>query len=207
MPKGKSDSVPAKMQAVYDEIIALTDAVCRQHLDEEYAQLARLMTAALARKRPSPLDRGRKDVWAASIVYCLGTVNFLFDKSQVPCMGAEELVNCFGVSQKTAANKARQIMETLDICQADPNWWRPSNLENNPLAWYVMVNGLMVDARKLPLEVQEELVRRGLIPFLPKSKAGPEKEEPQEDENESKVGEGMVPGGKGRVVHFKIERL
>ena len=29
MPKGKSDSVPAKMQAVYDEIIALTDAVCR----------------------------------------------------------------------------------------------------------------------------------------------------------------------------------
>jgi hypothetical protein len=111
------------------------------------------------------------------------------------------------VSQKTAANKARQIMEILDICQADPNWWRPSNLENNPLAWYVMVNGMMVDARKLPLEVQEELVRRGMIPFLPKSRAGPEKEEPQEDENESKGGEGTVPGGKGRVVHFKIERL
>lgn len=75
MPKGKSDSVPAKMQAVYDEIIALTDAVCRQHLDEEYAQLARLMTAALARKRPSPLDReertsGRHQLstaWAQSI--------------------------------------------------------------------------------------------------------------------------------------------
>ena len=145
-----------------------------QHLDEEYAQLARLMTAALARKRPSPLDRGRKDVWAASIVYCLGTVNFLFDKSQVPLHeGGRAGLTCFGVSQKTAANKARQIKEILEMSQIDPNWWRPSKMEINPLAWWVLVNGLAVDARTLPLEVQEELVRRKLIPFVPGKRTEP----------------------------------
>jgi hypothetical protein len=50
MPIMQSDSVPAKMQPVYDEITALTDAVCREHLDDDYVQLARKMTAALARK-------------------------------------------------------------------------------------------------------------------------------------------------------------
>jgi hypothetical protein len=78
MSEKKSDSVPSKMQPVYDEITKLTDAVCSEHLGEEYAELARRMAAALARKRPSPLERGRKDVWAAAIVYSLGNV-----KSQV----------------------------------------------------------------------------------------------------------------------------
>ena len=50
MSKQKGESVPSKMQPIYDEITQLTDTVCREHLDEEYAGLARRMTAALARK-------------------------------------------------------------------------------------------------------------------------------------------------------------
>src|SRR3712207_8183686 len=42
------------MQATHDAIIALTDAFCRDHLNDEYRDLARAMTAALCRKRPSP---------------------------------------------------------------------------------------------------------------------------------------------------------
>lgn len=167
MSEKKSDPVPLKMQPVYDEIVAITDAVCYKHLDEEYAQLAREMTAVLARKRPSPLERGRKDVWAAAIVYSLANVNFLFDKTQEPHMKANELVDLFGVSQKTAANKARQIKDLLKMCQMDPRWWRPSKMESNLLAWMVMINGLAVDARTLPVEIQEELVKRKLIPFVP----------------------------------------
>jgi len=43
------------MKARYAEITALTDIFCREMLNEEYAQVCREMTAALARKRPSPL--------------------------------------------------------------------------------------------------------------------------------------------------------
>jgi hypothetical protein len=125
MSEKKSDSVPAKMQSAFDEITALTDAVCHEHLDEEYAQLA----AALARKRPSPLEKGKRDVWAAAIVYSLGTVNFLFDKTHVPYLRADDLSHLFGVIQKTAANKARVIRDTLKVSKpirngGVPRIWR-----------------------------------------------------------------------------------
>jgi hypothetical protein len=54
-PKTKSLTVPEVMQSRYDEISALTDALCREKLNEEYAQVCCEMTATLARKRPSPL--------------------------------------------------------------------------------------------------------------------------------------------------------
>jgi hypothetical protein len=55
----RSERVPTKMRERYDAIVALTDAVCAEHLTEEFAQLARQLTAALGRKRPSPLASGR----------------------------------------------------------------------------------------------------------------------------------------------------
>jgi hypothetical protein len=38
--------------------------------------------------------------------------------------------------------------------------------EQHPLAWIVEVNGLLLDARTLPPELQDEARRRGLIPDL-----------------------------------------
>jgi hypothetical protein len=166
MFKEKSESVPKKMRPIYDKITALTDEVCRKHLNEEYAVLARNLTSALARKRPSPLERGKIDVWACSIVYALGRVNFLFDKNQTIHLTADELAGLFGVSQKTASNKARQIMEIFNIVPLDPEWTLPSKMDDNPFAWMVLINGLMVDARHLPLEVQEQLVQMGVIPYV-----------------------------------------
>jgi hypothetical protein len=54
-----STSVPKSMQATYEAITTLTDAFCREHLNEDYRELARGMTAALCRKRPSPLASGQ----------------------------------------------------------------------------------------------------------------------------------------------------
>jgi uncharacterized protein DUF6398 len=48
----KSERVPKSMEETFNAIVALTDAFCRAHLGEEYAQLARQATAALCRKRP-----------------------------------------------------------------------------------------------------------------------------------------------------------
>ena len=164
MSKQNSEPVPHQMHPVYDEITRLTDAVCRDHLDEEYAQLCRQLAAALARKRPSPMARGKPEIWACAVVYALGAVNFLFDKTQTPYLRADELCSLFGVSQSTAANKARQIRDMFDMVQADPRWYRPSQMNDNPIAWRVMVNGFIVDVRMMPREIQEEAYRKGLIP-------------------------------------------
>src|SRR6266487_4142723 len=69
------------MRTTAEEVIALTDKVCADLLDEEYADLARQVTARLARKRPSPLQSGRAATWAGGVVWALGQVNFLFDRS------------------------------------------------------------------------------------------------------------------------------
>lgn len=155
------------MQATYDEITALTDNVCQAHLNAEYGDLARKLCAALARKRPSPLSRGRASSWVGGIVYTLARVNFLFDPSQEHHMSAGELCNAAGVSQATASAKASQIMDLLDIYQFHPDWTLPSQMEDHPMAWMIMVDGMIVDVRGLPLEIQRIAHDLGLIPYVP----------------------------------------
>ena len=93
------------MRPVYHEIIGLTDAFCAAHLNERMPRCARL-TAKLSRKRPSPLEGGRINTWAAAIVHTVGRVNFLFDKSQTPYMRADDLAKQFSLAQSTVGNKS-----------------------------------------------------------------------------------------------------
>jgi hypothetical protein len=167
MAKQDPLKVPESMQALYDEITAITDAFCKEHLNEEYAELARKMAATLARKRPSPLVNGRVKGWAAGILYTLGQVNFLFDKSQSPHMRADELCKRMGVSQQTASGRAQKIRETLGIFQMHPDWTVSSLMDENPLVWILSVNGMLVDIRYMPREVQVAAFEKGLIPYIP----------------------------------------
>ncbi len=86
MTAQSTDSVPKSVEPHYLAIVKSIDAVCDEHLSAEYATLSRKLAAKLARKRPSPIVRGKPEIWACGIVYALGTVNFLFDKSQDPHM-------------------------------------------------------------------------------------------------------------------------
>lgn len=49
----------------------------------------------------------------------------------------------------------------------DPNWTLPSKLDGNPMIWMITVNGLLLDARYVPRDIQEEAFRKGLIPYIP----------------------------------------
>ena len=167
MARKPSEAVPVAMRPVYEGIVALTSSFCLQHLSDEYATLCCRLAAALARKRPSPLGRGKPEIWACGIVYALGTVNFLFDKSQTPHMRADELCATFGVSQSSGANKAKQIRDLFGMFQFDPRWCLPSLTGENPLVWMLDVDGLIVDVRHMPREVQETAYLRGLIPCIP----------------------------------------
>ena len=165
----KSEAVPKAMKSRYNEIVAATDAFCEEHLNAEYAQVCRQMVATLARKRPSPLLGGRPKTWAAAIVHAVGSVNFLFDKTQDPHMRADELAALFGLSKSTVGNKSKEIRDILNISIFDTNWTLPSKIADNPGAWMVSVNGFIVDARALPRPLQEEAYHKGLIPYLPGS--------------------------------------
>ena len=162
-----SPAIPVAMRAKFLEITALMDKFCENFLTPEYAQLCQAMAATLARKRPSPLGAGKANTWACGIVYSVGRVNFLFDKSQTPHMRADALPGHFDLSAKTGAAKSTVIMTLLKVSTMDPKWTLPSRMADNPMAWYVQINGYVVDARTLSKDLQEEVFRRGLIPFLP----------------------------------------
>ncbi len=163
----KKISVPKKMRARYDEIVKLTDDFCQAHLNDEYAELCREMTAKLSRKRPSPLERSRVKSWAAAIIYTIGRINFLFDKTQTPHLEARQLCQLIGVGQGTASGKSTEIMRMFNLTQFHPDWTLPSQMDGNPLAWMISVNGFIIDARSASREIQEEAFRLGLIPYLP----------------------------------------
>ena len=158
--------IPAALRDRARQIIDVTDAACRECLDGEYARLARELVARLARKRPSPLVRGDVRIWAAGVIYALGQVNFLFDRTETPHMTADELAEALGVVKTTMANKAGLINRTLDIGIYEPELMRAAMLEQHPMTWMVMVDGFIVDARTLPPDMQDEARRRGLIPDL-----------------------------------------
>ena len=169
MSQSKEEQVPKIMQPKFDEIVAITNAFCQENLNDEYAQLCRRLTAALCRKRPSPLEKGKANTWACGIVHALGMVNFLFDSSQSPHISANELYGKFEVSQSTGQAKSKQIRDLMNMYQMDPKWSLPSKIDRNPMAWMISVNGVIIDARQAPPAIQEEAFRKGLIPYLPDS--------------------------------------
>ena len=106
----------------HDRIVALTDAFCREHLDDEYAALCRKLAGVLARKRPSPLTRGKPESWASGIVRVVGWVNFLGDPSQPHHMRMSDIDERFGVSEATGSAKSMAIRNLLKIRRFDPEW-------------------------------------------------------------------------------------
>ncbi|MGA2928362.1 MAG: DUF6398 domain-containing protein [Solirubrobacteraceae bacterium] len=98
-PRSGADrlNVPRALRADVDQIVALTDGFCADHLDAEYARLCARLVAKLSRKRPSPLQRGDLRIWAAAAIYTVGSVNFLFDRSQPLHLSGDDLSDLTGV--------------------------------------------------------------------------------------------------------------
>ena len=160
-------AVPKAMQAKYDELASIIEPYCDEYLNDEYKTLCLHAVEKLCRKRPSPLLSGRARTWAAGIIYAVAQNNWIFDKSRPIHMTAEELVEPLGVAKTTASSKAAEIRKMLKIDHFNSEWVLASDVEDNPMLWYVEVNGLPVDARMLPLEAQIYCAERGLIPYVP----------------------------------------
>jgi len=146
-------------------LIAFSDDLCRTHLSEEYAELAKVLLLKLARKRPSPLLKGKPAIWVGAIIYAIGQNNFLFDKAQTPYMRGEDLAALVGSATSTLAAKAKEVRNLVRMRQGyDPDYICPSRLADAPGVWLIPVDGFIVDARHLEPEIQDELFRRKLIP-------------------------------------------
>ena len=63
--------------------------------------------------------------------------------------------------------KAKLVRDLLKIDQFSPEFQRADVIAANPAVWFIQVDGLIMDARQLPLEIQDEAFRLGIIPYVP----------------------------------------
>ena len=73
----------------------------------------------------------------------------------------------FDVAESTGQGKSALIRKLLKIEPLDPAWSLRRQLDKNPTAWMIPINGFLVDARILKPEIQAECSRKGLIPYIP----------------------------------------
>jgi len=166
----KPEKVPLHMKETFQDVSCCIDVLCSEFLNDEYARLLRKLAATLCRKRPSPLINSNLKTWTAGMVHAIGMANFLFDRSQIPHMSSRQISDYFGLAQSTVGNKSKQIRDMLRINQWNPNWMLEKRVDESLVVWLVELNGLIVDARHLPREIQEDAYQRGLIPYLPDEK-------------------------------------
>ena len=163
----QSEKIPKPMTEKFAAITALIDAFCARHLNEEYRQMIHHVVGALARKRLSPLSRGKENIWAAAAVHAVGRVNFLDDSAQTPHCKPKVIYEFFGIGESTGQNKSKEIRDLLKMGPMSPQWTLPSRLADNPMVWLLQVNGFTVDIRGMPIEVQQRAFEKGLIPYIP----------------------------------------
>jgi hypothetical protein len=141
------------------KLLEMTGMFCSQKLDDDYFQLSEKLIKKMGRKRDVPFKRGKLEIWAAAVVYTIGSINFLFDKSFEPYMTAQEISDYFGTKNSTVSNKARQIREMFNLTMFDNEFATEHMNETNPFNNMVVVDGLIVPLSSIPEDLQE-LVRK-----------------------------------------------
>lgn len=126
------------------QLTEMTAVFCQHHVDAEYARLCKKLIDKMARKRTVPFLSGRVEIWAAAIVYALGSINFLFDKSFPPQVSPDTLCDYFGVSPRTVSQKAKLIRDMFKMGYYDAEFSTGHMKENNPLARLALVDGFLV---------------------------------------------------------------
>ena len=92
-----------------NEIKEMIHAFCENHLNEELEGYAIKLCEDLSRKRKISIERGRKDIWAASIIYVIARLNFLFDEENDYYIVADTICDFFKTKKSTVSNKSTEI--------------------------------------------------------------------------------------------------
>ena len=136
-------SIPAQSRPAYDAIVSLIDRFCQANLTPEYQKMCRELAAVLARKRPSPLLRGKPEVWACAVIRVIGWVNFLDGRSEKPHMKeADGHRQSFRRCRKHRPGQGEgdpenaqdsQLRRRLDVAQSVAQ--APQTLDDSDVCW------------------------------------------------------------------------
>ena len=145
-----------KIKEKEQQILALAKEFCTNVLKEDnYSMLAEKLILKMGRKRNVPFETGKVEIWACAVIHALGTINFLFDKSNKPYTTVDELNKYFGTKKSTTGNKSKEIREMFKMNYFDSEFSTNGIKEINPFNNFVMVDGFIVSIDSLPEEYQK----------------------------------------------------
>ena len=140
-----------------ERIVNLIADFCAQKLNEEYLALADRVIKELAQTEPVPFMRGKPEIWAAGIIHALGSVNWMFDRSNKHYTPAADINSFFGTNGSTTSQKAMLIKDLLDMQQGDREFSTQDTIDNDPFAQFVMLDDMIVPMSMLSEELQQQV--------------------------------------------------
>jgi len=108
-----------------DEIKDMLKAFSAQHLNDELHGYCIKLLEKISRKRTLSITKGKREIWAASIIYVIARLNFLFDKASKKFLTVDTVCVFFGCSKSTIGNKATEIEKACKIKMGDVDFCSP----------------------------------------------------------------------------------
>lgn len=108
-----------------DEIKQLVRSFCDEYLNDEYESYALKLCDTLGRKRKIDMTKGRREIWAAAIIYVIARLNFLFDRASDHFITPETICDFFETVKSTTGNKATLIEKQCDLYIGAQGYCRP----------------------------------------------------------------------------------
>lgn len=108
------DSKDVKQQRI-NEVRELLENFSNLHLSSELSSYVFLLWTKIGRKRNYIITSGKKEIWAAAVIYVIARLNFLFDKKSPNYLGHDLICDFFGASKSTVASRAAAIEKECKI--------------------------------------------------------------------------------------------
>ena len=141
MEKAKKDERLKKIK----ELVVYFSA---EHLNEELQSYALKLCDKLGRKRKISITSGKKEIWAASIIYVIARLNFLFDSENELFLSADTICDFFGVKKSTIGSKATQIEKACNLGLGAEGFCSPEI--SDALTLVKLPNGFVIPKSMLP---------------------------------------------------------
>ncbi|MBW1911477.1 MAG: hypothetical protein JRJ11_18370, partial [Deltaproteobacteria bacterium] len=132
----------------------------------------------------------KKEIWAASIIYVIARLNFLFDSENELFLSADTICDFFGTKKSTVGNKATQIEKACSLGIGAEGFCSPEISDSVTLV--ELSNGLIIPKSMLPdfeivYELADEEESREMEKFIAEQERLKEREAAEKKERRTEI--------------------
>lgn len=174
------------------EIVELVESFSTKYFNEELAECALRLCNKLGRSRKLNITRGKREIWAASIVYVIARSNFLFDKANDSFLTSDIICDFFNTKKTTTGNKATAIEKACNIGIGDKDCCTQEIREAFSLvelpSGFVIPEKMLNDfSREIVIEIGDEEESQEIEEFMARKKQEQEDKERARKERRAEI--------------------